>query len=145
MTQIWPCWTPWGSHGLTPQASQDHSGWNSFPWLYLLIWKLSVSKIPLCISLEKALNSTGPSMDSAGTPPLMGWCHLDIEPLTVTFWMWPPSQFLTCLTDYPSKNPMSLHIRGKNAVGKQIKCFTDIIRASFVHWGNYSARELRSL
>ncbi|KAK4814241.1 LOW QUALITY PROTEIN: hypothetical protein QYF61_012737 [Mycteria americana] len=54
---------------------------------------LRVHSISLSMSLMKILNSTGPSTDPCGTPPITD-LHLDIEPLTATLWMLPSNQFL---------------------------------------------------
>lgn len=52
-----------------------------------------VDSIPLPLPWKKRLDSTGPSTDPWGAP-LITVFHLDVEPWTVTPWMWPFSHFL---------------------------------------------------
>ena len=64
---------------------------------------LRVHSVSLSPSLMKILNSTGPSMDLWGTP-LVTSAHLNIEPLTTTFWLQPSNQFLLLQTVHPSNS-----------------------------------------
>ena len=83
----WPCWTLWGWHGPTSQASSGPSGWHPFPlvcqllhsaWCHLqTCWGCTrslLSKLP-----TKMLNST-----NLWGMSLITGLHLDTEPLIAT-------------------------------------------------------------
>ena len=67
---------------------------------------LKVHSISLCRFLIKVLKTTDPRMDPQGTL-LITNLNLDIELLTIIFWLWPFNLFLIHQTDHPSNPSLS--------------------------------------
>jgi len=84
-----------------------------------VICKLAEGALNLVMSLMKILNSTGPSMDPSGTPPVTN-LHLDIKPLTTTLWLQPSNQFLIHPTVHPS-NPYLPNLERRMLWGTVLK------------------------
>lgn len=94
------CWTSWGSQGPSSQVCPGpldgipfFSCINGTAQLHVLC-RLAEDTFDLTVSLIKVLKSTGPKVESWGTPLITG-LHLDTEPLTKALW-------LHCI--YPAKS-----------------------------------------
>lgn len=93
------CWISWDSHWPISLVCQGPSEWQQNPMVYLsatspsfvssanLLTHLLVHSIPLPRTLTKRLNSTSPSANPWGTPPMTGLL-LDFMLLITSLWIW---------------------------------------------------------
>ena len=98
---------------------------------------LMVHSIPLSMLPTKMLNNTCPSTNLWGMPLVARLC-LDIEPLTISLWVQPSSQFLIQGVVHPS-HQFFLQFGDQNVMQDDGKHFAqvqvdDVSCYSFIHW-----------